>query len=355
MNSITFEKVEIEKGYSENYLVIDGTPLPKHLENWAVDFQNDELKNIQPFMGLAPAWTFSYYNNGDTRFIWELVEQDSTVLPILICHDDLDLDCIVIVVEVKKTKDFVYWDRIGFVIHENHDSKEWVKSGILHIESYTDEDWEKYAHIAFEDVYSEILKEWWHENSTEERYRRNMNYTLPYYKTEGNVFWIKEMNWVFERRQYNEMVEGFKYVEMLDSLKYQLKYSNNLSVKECLHLMTIFEKENQKILDEHLKDYDEILLHVLATDLISRPLIELLKNSENVAKIKVYCTLIELMWKKGETSIVNVVNVSILESISDCEYIWNEFGKFISEEFKTYINEDVLTFNIAMGGVSKLQ
>ena len=64
--------------------------------------------NTEPFGDLCPAWTKSLNYFGDVRFTWELLAYEKAVLPIYLCPDDLDYSCIVIVVEVKKTKDFVY-------------------------------------------------------------------------------------------------------------------------------------------------------------------------------------------------------------------------------------------------------
>lgn len=59
------------------------------------------------------------YEKGDVRFMWKVISMDSAVLPLLLCEEDLDFSCIVIVGEVEKTKDFVCWNRIGYVLHDN--------------------------------------------------------------------------------------------------------------------------------------------------------------------------------------------------------------------------------------------
>ena len=43
------------------------------------------------------------------------------MLPIYMCPDDLDFSCIVLVVEVEKTKDYVYWNRVGYVNQKDYD------------------------------------------------------------------------------------------------------------------------------------------------------------------------------------------------------------------------------------------
>ncbi len=54
------------------------------------------------------------------------------------CVDEkLDFSCIVVGVEVEKTRDFVYWNRIGFVQKVNYDFSIEKKMGILDTASYT--------------------------------------------------------------------------------------------------------------------------------------------------------------------------------------------------------------------------
>ena len=70
------------------------------------------------------------------------------------------------------------------------------RSGILCLEAYSDKDWEKYGdNIALENTTSDLWNEWITENWEEELYRRRINYTLPYYETEGKVCWLQDLNW----------------------------------------------------------------------------------------------------------------------------------------------------------------
>ena len=70
--------------------------------------------------------------------------------------------------------------------------------------------------------------------------------------------------------------------------------------------------------------------------------------------IKKYCDFVEFMWKSGDKEVANIVDVTILERLSDDKDIWNKFGKIISKEFKEYINNDLIPNNVMMNHVSKL-
>lgn len=312
------------------------------------------FKLMEPFNGLCPTWSKELDFRGDIRWVWKLIEMDSVVLPLLLCPEDLDFTCMVIVVEVEKTKDYVYWNRVGYVLHENEDFEEEKKNGILNTSTYSDEDWEEYGYIAFENIYSPLWKEWISDHWDEELYRRRMNYTLPYYQTEGNICWIKDTNWVFDRIEYEQMVSKFRELEDLKKLQ---SYSENnvLDVRACAYMLADLLPEGSQILEEHKKDFNEILLHVLVDDLITKPLMNLLQcHIDREGIIRLYCRAIEVMWRYGNDTVKNVVYVTILERLSDEEFIWERFGLFISKEFKKYINEIVLTFNLMMGVVKSL-
>lgn len=98
--------------------------------------------------------------------------------------------------------------------------------------------------------------------------------------------------------------------------------------------------EYKKTYLEHLKDYGELLQHVFYSETINVPLFELLQISRNVELIERYCNMIEYMWRNGNDSIVNVVDVTVLERLSDDADVWQNFGKHISKSFKTQINDE---------------
>lgn len=89
-------------------------------------------------------------------------------------------------------------------------------------------------------------------------------------------------------------------------------------------------------------DFGEVLLHIYASDEVGNQLFDLLQKNEDVLLIEIYCKVIELMWKYGTDEVVNVVDVTLLERLSDDIIVWNRLGEYISVEFKEYINNDSL-------------
>ena len=356
MNHIKIETMHTTYGQEYFLQSIDGKILPEYLQSWADAFPDDKrVRRLAPFSDLWPAWSKRLEWEGDVRFVWKVVELDKAVLPLLLCPDDVDFTCIVVVAEVEKTEDFVYWNRVGFVLHDREDIAEEKKNGILNWETYSDKDWEIYGdNIAWEEVNSPVWCQWISENWAEELYRRRMNYTLPFYQTEGNVFWMKETNWAFDRGKYENMVQEYWEMETWRGLQHYRPAAEKLAIRDGARLISGLTRDGWEALKEHLWDYGEILLHLFAEH-ITEPLLHMLeKESTSRRSIEIYCKAIELLWQYGDDAVVNVVDVTILERLSDDKILWQRFGAYISEAFRTYINTEVLTYNLMMGGVAPL-
>ena len=104
-----------------------------------------------------------------------------------------------------------------------------------------------------------------------------------------------------------------------------------------------------------IKENDgELLGHIYFGDEFNNYLIDLLNDYTEIETIKKYCNFIEYMWKNGNEDVINIVDVTILERLSDDNDIWSKFGKNISNEFKEYINNELIPNNVMMNQVNKL-
>ena len=121
MNHIEVIERKFEPSGAIDYdVAIDGMPLPELLDRNTENTIDERLSSfIKPFMTLFPAWSFDLDWEGDIRFVWDVLNMEKAPVPILMCEDDADFSCIVVVVDVEKTKDYVYWNRIGYVNHDN--------------------------------------------------------------------------------------------------------------------------------------------------------------------------------------------------------------------------------------------
>lgn len=212
MNHIKMEHIRTRYDHEEDYWIIDGRPLTVHLDEYIQKHPKKSLENMGSMLGLLPAWSGRLEWQWENDFIWELIDsREELNVPVLVCEDDCDLSCIVIMVHIRKEKNRVFWDRIGSLSHSNSSPQEEQQSGILCLEAYTDEDWEKYGdNIATERYGSPEYWKWVRENCYEEHIRRLRNYMRPYMQKEENIEWIQELNWEFDAEEYGTVVEQYR-------------------------------------------------------------------------------------------------------------------------------------------------
>lgn len=216
-NRIKVELVKTCYDYSEHYWIIDGKPIVEYLDNYIKSGLCPALSRFGSMLGLLPAWTGRLIWEWENDFIWELIDSPQELnIPILVCEDDCDLSCIVILVKIRKSENCIYWDRIGYLNRKNWDMKEEQMSGILCLPAYTEKDWELYGdNIALEEYNSTEYWEWVSKNNYEENIRRLRNYMKPYMQKEENIDWIKETKWQFDIYEYKAAVEVYRnlYIE----------------------------------------------------------------------------------------------------------------------------------------------
>lgn len=103
-------------------LAIDNIPL----NIWV--HQNTHITDLAESLVPAQGWLYDYDSNLALSNAWQLLKPEayenetiSTVVPILVCPDDLDLVCNVIMVEQVVSADEVVWARFGRAFTHIHD------------------------------------------------------------------------------------------------------------------------------------------------------------------------------------------------------------------------------------------
>lgn len=91
---------------------------------------------------------------------------------------------------------------------------------------------------------------------------------------------------------------------------------------------------------EHLTDFGNVLPHVFASETINDPMKTEFEFNAQSEIFNKYCRLIQCLWESGDEEVRNVVDVTILERISDNSLMWKAFGENISLEFK-YCNRNL--------------
>lgn len=209
MNHIDVKPIKTHYDYYEDYWIIDGVPIVSYVEQHR---PGSSLSVFGSLLGLLPAWSGKLVCQWENDFIWEMVNSKEELnVPILVCEDDCDLSCIVIVAHIRKVENTVYWDRIGVLNHSNMDCQEYKQSGILCLEAYSEEDWQKYGdNIAVVSYGSSEYWNWVNENFYEESIRRLRNYLKPYIQKEQNIEWMWCPGWAFEKAEYEAMIQKYQ-------------------------------------------------------------------------------------------------------------------------------------------------
>lgn len=96
-------------------LAIDGVPIQHWIKSQIFDqYGNDQTHTLVP----AQHWLS---DDVEAKTAWKLLDpanKGSTVVPLLVCPDDRDLSCTVVVVEQVTDADHVVWKRFG--LSTNH-------------------------------------------------------------------------------------------------------------------------------------------------------------------------------------------------------------------------------------------
>lgn len=218
-NKIKVESIKTCYQYEEYYWLIDKKPVVEYLDEYIKAGLCPALSRFGSMRGLMPAWTGELIWEWENDFIWELIDSEQEInIPILVCEEDCDLSCIIILVKVYKSEDCVYWDKIGYLNQKSWNLAEYQRSGILCSAAYTDEDWELYGdNIALEEYKSKEYWDWVSENCYEENIRRLRNYMKPYMQKEENIDWIKETRWEFDIQEYEAAVDVYRKLYIKNS------------------------------------------------------------------------------------------------------------------------------------------
>jgi hypothetical protein len=96
--------------------------------NFCVDGEwlDEKLNSLYPdkyFKGLIPTLDYALSSEAEKKVVWERVlpnENLTLICPLLMCPDDLDFSCTLIVGEIRSAEKFIYWLKLGV-----DRSKEW--------------------------------------------------------------------------------------------------------------------------------------------------------------------------------------------------------------------------------------
>lgn len=120
----------------------------------------------------------------------------------------------------------------------------------------------------------------------------------------------------------------------------------------CARAMAAAVPEGERQLEEHLRTYDELLLHVYAGDVFTHHLLKCLETGMDATSC---LGLMERMWLEGDAYVRNVLDVTILERLSDEEWVWQAVGRQVSPEFRDTVNRVIMPNNGMFANVKPME
>ena len=93
------------------------------IDGYWLDEKLEELYPGNMYKGMIPTLVYWMERKDEKDIVWKRIlpeENDTTICPILMCPDDNDFSCTLIVAEIKNCGNVIKWSRLGL-----DKSKEW--------------------------------------------------------------------------------------------------------------------------------------------------------------------------------------------------------------------------------------
>ncbi len=163
------------------------------------------------YKNLWCAWLLNQTDN-ISQYIWKLLDEKRTCnLPVLLCPDDMDFWCTVVVAKTRFFGENFVWGNIGSVTGAI-DVEKWRTSGFMNLESWSGEDWRLYGNkVPSQSAPSRDWDDWCSDHWAEEEIRRYWNYFHPYFNNDKNIEWLNCPVFTFDANDYNACVSAFRH------------------------------------------------------------------------------------------------------------------------------------------------
>jgi hypothetical protein len=86
------------------------------IDEYWLDEKLDALNPSLQINGLVPTLLYWLEAERERKVVWDRIlpaESETTVCPVLMCPDDCDFSCSLVVVEILNQKGIIYWKRFG--------------------------------------------------------------------------------------------------------------------------------------------------------------------------------------------------------------------------------------------------
>lgn len=136
-----------------------------------------------------------------------------------------------------------------------------------------------------------------------------------------------------------------------------------MNERECAKAMAAVLPHGEALLEAHLQKwqlwdeqhpvepkrlkknpgYDhQVMLHLFAGDAFTPHLMKCLETGTDAAPC---LRLLERMWQEGNSFVRNVLDVTILERLSDDQELWQAVGRQVSPVFRETVNRVIMPGN----------
>ncbi|MBQ2466944.1 MAG: hypothetical protein II506_04165, partial [Lachnospiraceae bacterium] len=226
----------------------------------------------------VPAWTKKCLDYKGVQAVWRLYDKNKAIVPLYFVDSGQDA-AYAVVVEVDKKDNVVYWDQIGKVQFDSQDEFETINK--------------------------------------------------------DKIEWYDSLDFEFERQEYERVLEMTWINETLIQLN---NFHSVLDKNSCASLVSSLKRDGVQILEKHLQEYNQLLMDVYVTEELVNPLKDLIRKPSEYERLSIYFKTVELMWKYGNTDIMNVLEVTVLENLYYEDEIWESFCKGYTGEFADFLS-----------------
>lgn len=112
MNKVNSIKVKIDKS---DYQIYDDFP-NFQIDGFWLDEKLDELYPKHMYKGLIPTLLPAIATAKEKDIVWDRIlprQNSKSICPILMCPDDCDFSCTLIVAEIENDKESIRWNKLG--------------------------------------------------------------------------------------------------------------------------------------------------------------------------------------------------------------------------------------------------
>ena len=86
------------------------------IDDYFLDEKLDEIYPGREYKGLVPTLNFLLDNPNESKVVWKRIlpkVNERSICPILMCPDDADFSCTLIVADILRLDNVVIWERLG--------------------------------------------------------------------------------------------------------------------------------------------------------------------------------------------------------------------------------------------------